>query len=171
MNRSIIANVFSFIFYLLVQVLILKNLALFNVAFCFLYVLFLLALPVATNSLLLMAIAFLMGIGIDTFYDSLGLHAFAMVLIAYLRNYWLAIITPQTGYDTETSPLLETNGVQWFLVYATPLIFLHHFALFFLEAASFNLFWNTLLKVLSSTLFTLIAILIVQLITGSRKST
>lgn len=169
MNRSIIVHLFSFIFYTLVQVLILKNLALFNLAFCFVYLLFLFSLPVDTNPLLLMAMAFLMGIVIDTFYDSLGLHASTMVLIAYLRNPWLSIITPQSGYEVGASPVLRSNGIQWFLVYAIPLIFLHHFVLFYLEASSFKMFWHTFFKVLFSTLFTLIAILIVQFMSGSRK--
>jgi hypothetical protein len=169
MNRSIIVHLFSFVFYALVQVLILKNLALFNLAFCFVYLLFLFSLPVDTNPLLLMAMAFLMGIVIDTFYDSLGLHASTMVLIAYLRNPWLSMITPQSGYEVGASPVLRSNGIQWFLVYAIPLIFLHHFVLFYLEASSFNMFWHTFFKVLLSTLFTLIAILIVQFMSGSRK--
>jgi rod shape-determining protein MreD len=169
MNRSIISTVASFFFYVLVQVLILKNIALFNVAFCFVYVAFLLALPVNTNQLLLMLIGFILGIGIDTFYDSLGVHAFAMVLIAYLRNYWLAAITPQSGYDGNTIPVLETNGIQWFLVYSIPLIFIHHFVLFYLEATTFSKFWNTFLKVFSSTIFTLIIILIIQSIPSNNK--
>jgi hypothetical protein len=168
MNRSIIVHLFSFVFYTLVQALILKNLAIFNLAFCFLYVLFLLSLPVDTNPLLLMVIAFLMGIVIDTFYDSLGLHASTMVLIAYLRNPWLALITPQSGYEVGAAPSLRYNGIQWFLVYSIPLIFLHHFVLFYVEASSFNMFLHTFFKVILSTLFTLIAILIVQFMSGSR---
>ncbi len=169
MNRSIISSVVSFFFYVLVQVLILKNIALFNVAFCFIYVVFLLSLPVNTNHLLLMLIGFILGISIDTFYDSLGVHAFAMVLIAYLRNYWLATITPQSGYDGNAIPVLETNGIQWYLVYSIPLIFIHHFVLFYFEATTFSMFWNTFLKVFSSTLFTLIIILIIQSIPSNNK--
>jgi len=33
------------------------------------------------------------------FYDSLGLHAFTLVLIAYVRNSGLSVISPQGGYD------------------------------------------------------------------------
>ncbi len=162
MNRSAILQFFSFFFYLLVQVLILKNVVLFNTAFCFLYIVFLLSLPVDFNPLLLMLVGFLLGIGIDTFYDSLGVHAFAMVVVAYLRNYWLAVITPQSGYEAGTQPVLETNGFQWFLVYSIPMIFIHHFTLFYLEASSFAMFWFTFLKVLASVFFTLIVILLLH---------
>mgnify|MGYP006207562425 CR=1 FL=1 len=39
----------GFIVYLLVQILVLKNLVLFGTAFCFLYVLYLLLLPIETK--------------------------------------------------------------------------------------------------------------------------
>ena len=88
MNRNIIMQGIAFFIYLFYQVLILKNIVLFNTAFCFLYVAYLFFLPVESNPLVLMAAGFLMGFVIDMFYDSLGLHAFACVLVMYVRNYW-----------------------------------------------------------------------------------
>jgi hypothetical protein len=169
MSRTVFLQVASFCFYLLVQVLILKTVVLFNTAFCFLYIVFLLTLPFDTNPLLLMIAGFILGIAVDSFYDSLGLHAFACVLIAYIRNYWLAVITPQGGYDAGATPALSANGVQWFLVYSLPLVVVHHFTLFYLEAAGFLRFWSTLLKVFSSIIFTLTIILILQYTFSNRR--
>src|SRR5450755_3523212 len=126
MSRSGILQFVSFFVYLLLQVMLLKNFVLFNTAFCFLYVAFVLLLPIETNTLALMVIGFVLGFLIDIFYDSLGIHASTLVLIAFLRNYWLSAITPQGGYDAGSGPTLAVNGVQWFLVYTVPLIFLHH---------------------------------------------
>jgi hypothetical protein len=160
---------FSFFIYVLVQVLLLKNVVLFNISFCFLYVAFILLLPVDINKLILMLIAFVLGFTIDLFYDSLGMHAMALVMVAYLRNYWLAIITPQGGYDSGSGPTLAANGLQWFLVYALPLIFVHHAVLFFVEAAGFTLFWYTMLKTITSLLFTVIVMLLLQYVTFDRQ--
>lgn len=170
MSRSGIFHFFSFFIYLLVQVLLFKSFILFNTAFCFLYVAFILFLPIEINTLALMFIGFSLGFMVDIFYDSLGLHAFTMVLIAYLRNYWLSVISPQGGYDTGTGPTLAVNGVQWFLVYTVPMIFLHHFVLFFLEAGGFVVFWYTMLKVMASLLFTMTVILLIQYISTERRS-
>jgi|SRR5690606_24466961 hypothetical protein len=170
MNRSIVLNVLVFFVYLFFQVLILKNAVMFHVAFCFLYIGFLLLLPVETNPLILMLIGFALGFSIDVFYDSLGLHAFASVLVMYLRNYWLAALTPQGGYDANVLPSLANNGLQWFLTYALPLIFVHHLVLFYTEAGGFDYFWHTLVKVLASTLYTLLALVIVEYIFPGRKS-
>lgn len=167
--RLSVLQIVSFFIYLLYQVLILQNVVLFHTAFCFLYVVYLLLLPVESNPLTLMGIGFIMGLAVDMFYDSIGLHAFACVLIMYLRSYWLNNLTPQGGYDNNSTPSLASNGVQWFMVYATPLVFIHHTALFFTEAGGFSMFWFTLWKIITSTLFTLVVILIAQFLFPSRR--
>jgi rod shape-determining protein MreD len=169
MNRVNIFHIVSFFVFLFYQVLILQNVVLFNTAFCYLYVLYLLLLPVETNPLVLMGIGFAMGFVVDLFYESIGLHAFACVMLMYVRNYWLNSITPQGGYDNSTVPSMALSGIQWFVVYITPLIFLHHSLLFFIEAGGFGMFWFTLWKVITSTLFTTLVILIAQFLFPSRR--
>ncbi len=169
MSRVSILQVISFFIYLLYQVLILQNVVLFHTAFCFLYIAYLLLLPVEMKPLTLMAVGFVMGLAVDMFYDSIGLHAFACILIMYLRNYWLNNLTPQGGYDSGDSPSLSLHGIQWFTVYAAPLVFIHHGALFFIEAGGFSMFWFTLWKIITSTLFTLLVILIAQFLFPSRR--
>jgi hypothetical protein len=169
MTRSGVLQFLSFFLYLIVQVMLLKNLVLFNTSFCFLYVVFILLLPIETNGLVLMLIGFLLGFFIDVFYDSLGLHAATLVLIAYLRNYWLSVITPQGGYDSGTGPTLAMNGLQWFLVYSLPLVFIHHLVLFFVEASGFSMFWYTMQKVITSLIFTMTVIVLLQYLLPSRK--
>ncbi len=169
MSRSGILVVIYFVLYLLAQVMLFKQLVLFNTAFCFVYVAFILLLPIETNSLILMLVAFALGITVDMFYDSLGLHAFSLVLIAYARNYWLGTITPQGGYDAGEGPTLAVNGLQWFMVYTVPLVFVHHFVLFFTEAGGFGIFWFTMQKVITSLMFTMGVILFLQYFSFDRR--
>jgi hypothetical protein len=169
MNRSGVFTVLYFVLYVLAQVMLLKQLVLFNTAFCFVYVAFILLLPIETNPLILMLAAFLTGFSIDIFYDSLGLHAGSLVFVAYVRNYWLTTITPQGGYDAGQGPTLAVNGVQWFVVYAIPLVFIHHFILFFTEAGGFGIFWYTMLKIITSLTFTMTIILVLQYFSFDRR--
>ena len=169
MNRSAIYIAFYFVIYLLTQVMLFKQLVLFNTAFCFLYIAFILLLPIETNPLALLGIAFALGFSVDVFYDSLGLHSIALVLIAYLRNHWLGIITPQGGYDAGQGPTLAVNGLQWFVVYSLPLVFVHHFVLFFTEAGGFGIFWYTMSKVITSLTFTMFVILFLQYFSLSQR--
>lgn len=168
MNRVGIFNVVYFFLYVIAQVLLFKRLVLFNTSFCFLYVAFILLLPVETNNLLLMVLAFFLGFTIDIFYDSLGIHALALVTVAYLRNYWLSTITPQGGYDAGASPAI-TNGIQWFLVYSVPMVFVHLALLFFVEAGGFGLFWFTMLKIMASLIFTVGVMLMLQFFSVPRS--
>lgn len=162
MSGRIVIQVLAFFGYLLMQVLVLRNFVLFDSAFCLAYIGFLLLLPIETSVIWLLVLGFTMGIGIDIFYDSLGIHAAASVFIMFVRNYWINLLTPQGGYDLGAIPSLALDGWQWFLSYMLPLVFLHHLILFFTEAAGFHLFSFTLVKVLGSTLFTFLFLLILQ---------
>jgi len=171
MKTAGILQIVSFFIYVLAQALLLKNLVLFNTGFCFLYVAFILLLPIETSTILLMTIGFVTGFVIDIFYNSLGLHALTMVFMAYIRNYWLSAITPQGGYDAGAVPDLKSNGIQWFLVYLMPLVFIHHLTLFLVEAAGMGLFWYSMLKTISSLLFTVTIIVLMQYFTSQRSRT
>jgi hypothetical protein len=162
MNRSLIISIVSFFLFLIFQVMLFKKLVLFNTAFCFLYIAFILLLPIETNPLLLMLAAFGMGLLVDIFYDRQGMHAAATVAVAYLRNYWLGSITPQGGYDVGAVPTIASNGLLWFMSYATPLILIHHLILFFIEVGSFDLVGLTMAKTFASLLFTLFVFLMHQ---------
>lgn len=169
MTREFLASVIGFGVYAILQVMLFQELVLLRYAFCFVYVAYILLLPVETNSLTLMLLAFILGLFVDMFYNSLGIHASSLVVMAYLRNYWLGAVTPQGAYDGGSSPTLAANGLQWFLVYICPLVLLHHAILFFLEAGGFGLFWFTLLKIMASTVFTSGMIIVLQYLTGGRR--
>ena len=162
MNRSLIISVLSFLLFIIFQVMLFKRIVLFNTAFCFVYVAFILLLPVDTNPLSLMLIGFALGLITDVFYDHQGMHAAATVAVAYARNYWLASIRPQGGYDPGSAPTVSAQGLIWFLTYITPLLLLHHLILFFIDAGGFGLTGLTLGKTLASLLFTLYTLILHQ---------
>ncbi len=161
-NRTYISVIISFFLYVLFQVLLFKNFILFNTAFCFLYVAFILLLPLEIGPLVLMIIAFVTGFVVDIFYDSIGINAASSVFIAFLRPYWLRTITPRGGYEEIEIPNLKTMDFGWFLTYSMPLLFIHHFVLFFLESGGFDLFWFTLSKVFFSTILSFFVIVLTQ---------
>ncbi|MEX0882038.1 MAG: rod shape-determining protein MreD [Cyclobacteriaceae bacterium] len=153
-----------FLIYFLVQALMLKNLVLFGTAFCFLYVFFILSLPQEIKSVALMLIGFLLGLALDFFYDSLGMHAASCVLLAFLRNPWIKVNTPIGGYDDNVPPTLLNMGFGWFTVYSLPLIFLHHLLFFYIDILGTELYLQLVTRVVSSVIFTFILGTIVQAI-------
>lgn len=154
----------GFFVYLVLQVVFIRNVVLFQTAFCFVYVVFLLLLPVELGIINLMFIGLAMGLTVDVFYDSFGTHASASVFIMFLRNNWLKLLTPQGGYDLGARPAISLGGTSWFLVYSMPLIFLHHALLFFIEAGGFHLFGFTTLKIIMSVIFTSLVMVLIQYI-------
>jgi hypothetical protein len=167
----LVAQVFYFIIYLILQVVLVQKVVLFDVAFCFLYLGFLLMLPFDAGAIRLMLMGLLMGLCVDIFYNSLGIHAAASVFIMYLRPHAVSIISPRGGYEAWMTPKLKVMGFEWFSVYSLLLIFLHHLVLFFVEAGGFSNFFYTMFKVLASTAFTFVVIVIIQyLFYTSRRS-
>jgi len=90
-----------------VQIFLLKNLALFGVALCFLYLLIILSLPVSIGHIPLILLSFGIGLFIDMFYDTMGIHAASATFIGFIRPYWLKVISPTGGYDDSNEPTLK----------------------------------------------------------------
>ena len=162
--RSIFVQVLRFLLYAGVHVMLISRLVLFDLGWCFLYLGFLLFLPLATPIVVQLLLAFGMGLTMDIFYDTGGLHAAAAVLLGFLRPWVLRLLTPRDGYDSADAVNVHQMGWQWFGVYLTLLVVLHHAAFFLLELGSFRHFGTSLGKMLVSALFTGLALLIVQLL-------
>ena len=160
-------QILSFLFYVLIQVILVRNLVLFDIAFCFVYIGFLLLLPLETSIIILLMLGFFTGIVIDIFYDSLGMHTAACVLLAYLRTYLVNLLTPGGGYESGAKPSVTFMGLRWFSSYALTLIFVHHFILFFAEIGGFNLFFFTLSKVVLSTAFSFLLVVVIQYLSST----
>ncbi len=154
---------------LLAQVTLFKDIILFNLAFCFPYILILFVLPINTNRIALQGAGFLVGLLIDSFYNTPGLHAAACVLIMFLRPFWLNILLSGSNYDAGSRVSIRSMGFRWFATYLIPLTLIHHLILFFIEAGGFNLAGITLVKVLYSTLFSFTCMVIMQYIFASES--
>jgi len=107
--------------YLLFQIVILKNLVLFGTAFCFLYVMFIILLPLDMRTIPVLLISFFLGIGVDLFYDTLGIHTASLLVIAFVRHRWLLVLVPTGGYEDDLQPSLLNMGIGWYLSYSIPL--------------------------------------------------
>jgi hypothetical protein len=144
------------------QVFLFDNMVLFGTAFCFIYIGFILLLPLDISKVLLIVIGFFTGLSIDIFYNSLGLNAASATLIAYFRPIWLSTITPSGGYEDVNIPSMKALGFSWFITYALPLIFVHHFSLFLIEAGGMYHFGLILKKTFFSSIFTFTILAITQ---------
>lgn len=128
----------------------------------YVYVLFVLMLPMKTPRWVMLVSAFLLGLSVDLFADTLGFHAFATTLLAFVRPNIIASFTSRDDYGKGPVPSLSAYGLQWFLRYAGVAILIHHFTLFYMEAFTFHGFFFTLLRIILSSVFTLIFVVLAQ---------
>ncbi len=141
----------------------------FGYSFCLLYVFFLLALPMEVGTVTLLFLGFGMGLVVDVFYDTLGMNAAATVLLAFARNPWIKANTPRGGYDEHIPPTLMNMGIGWFVVYALPLIAIHHFLFFYIDSLGTDFYHIFVTKSLSSILFTFVLGIVVQLLFYNKR--
>jgi len=155
---------FSLIFVLLVllQVLLFNNIQFSGYVNPYIYIIFILLLPVEIPSWLLLILSFCMGMVIDFYSGSPGMHSSASVLAGFVRPFVLRFISPRDGYEPGASPSMLIYGFRWFLFYSLTIVIIHHTALFYLEVFRFTDFFRTLLRVMLSSLFTIIFVLIIE---------
>ncbi len=144
------------------QVLLFRNLALFHYGFCFVYVATILLLPFDASPVAVLLTGFGVGLLVDIFYNTPGLHAAATVVTAYVRPFTIRLLMPQRGYEERNEPLISELGLAWFLMYTALLVFVHHLVVFFVEASNWTLWLPTLGKALASTVFTTVVITLLQ---------
>ncbi len=164
MNKFIFNHIINFVVFVSLQVLIFNNIFFMGYINPYIYLMFLFLLPVSKkNQNFLLLIAFLTGIIIDGFQNSMGLHTFACVLVMYLKRPILLSLIPQLKNKTQNNIVFSLNefGLPVTIIYTSSLVFIHHFALFFIEAFQFDL-GNILLRTIASGLVSSILLIIFQ---------
>jgi rod shape-determining protein MreD len=162
MINFIYKNISRFIILVLIQILILNNIQFSVYVNPFIYILFILLMPFETPNWLILLSGFLLGMTIDLFSNTIGMHASATVFMAFLRPYVLKLLEPREGYEPGTFPRLYYFGFSWFLSYSVILVSFHHLFLFYIEVFRFADFFSTLIRVIFSTLFSMVIILLSQ---------
>ena len=163
MIEALPKNIVRFILLVLVQVLILNNLHLSIYINPYVYILIILILPFETPGWLILTAAFLIGLIMDAFSNTMGIHSATIVLLAFLRQYTLKLIAPRDGYESGKSPHYDEMGMPWFLIYAGILTFIHHFFLFLLEDFSFVKFFPIFFKAILSSVLSLTIMIVLLL--------
>ncbi len=170
--NTILYNGFRFILLIAIQVLLLNNIALYNLAVPYPYILFIILLPMDIPVFWLYLFSFLLGFTVDIFSNTPGIHASACLIMALTRVSTLGIINPRHSSEFETNPSIRNLGFNRFFIFASILIIVHHFSLFLIEIFRFSEIFYILIKIFSSILFTLVLVLLSQYIfSGQRLKT
>lgn len=166
--RTVILYVLSLLFVMAFQLLLLENVQLFGYLNPYYYPILILLWPVKWNRALSLIVAFGLGLVMDFFENSGGLHTSALVLLAYVRPLVLQSLVARAA-EEGLSVDLPTLGASKFLTFTAMGLFIFHFWLFALEAFAWSeLFW-VLLRSLASTAVSVALVYASQLLMVSKE--
>ena len=155
-------NILRFVVVVLFQVLVMDHVLINGYMIPYIYLLFILLMPFETPRWLQLLAGFGLGLTIDLFSNTLGMHTAATVLAAFARSYMLDLLAPRDGYEPDSFPRIHYYGFYWFLKYTLVIVFIHHLALFYLEVFQLKEFLSTFLRVILSTILSTSTIVLSQ---------
>ncbi|WMI64055.1 rod shape-determining protein MreD [Aestuariibaculum sp. YM273] len=167
MNNAAYSNIARFVILVLVQVLICNHINFLGYINPYPYILFILLFPVKNNRMLIIFLSFLIGLTVDLFQDSGGIHAAASVFIAYARPLILKFSFGMM-YEHQT---IKFDNVEFGskFTYISILTLVHHFVLFSLEIFNASKIILVLQKTLFSSIFTILLCILATIIFSRKK--
>jgi hypothetical protein len=166
----------QFVLLVLLQKLVFSNVDLWQVAFANVALVFPLFLPTSVPKLSGLLLVFAFGLVLDVFIGAgvYGVHAFSLTFVYYFRLFWLRIITPSVRMedDDELDLAVHIQSFTWLVQYAVPLLLV--FNLVFYLLADFALGSFMLLKVLASTVYSALFVVLIGILvyrpTGRKRA-
>ena len=138
MNKTAL-QIIRFVVLVLLQVLVISHIRLGGYVHPYIYLIFIMLLPFSTPKWQLLVLGFALGLTVDLFMGTPGLHAGATTLMAFCRPFIISLISGNQKFENIPEPNLGQLGGIWFFRYVFCMVLIHHFALFFLESFSFRL--------------------------------
>ncbi|WP_130735705.1 rod shape-determining protein MreD [Flavobacterium sp. J27] len=167
MNNNIL-NIIRFVLLIFLQVILFNNIHMFGFANPYPYILYILLFPVNGNKNILLISSFFLGLIIDMFCNSGGIHAMACTTLAFVRpNLFRFSFGISYEYQTvKIADKITSERISYILL----AIFIHHFILFLFEYFRFTLFFEIIYSTLVSTILSfIICLLIIYLIKPNKR--
>jgi hypothetical protein len=169
MNRSILYYAIWFVALVLLQAGVFNHMYLFGFVNPQVYIFFLFIFPFYKEKIGLLLTVFLLGFFIDLWSNDGGIHAFALVFVAYIRDFVLKILTGKTSeeevYNIDKIP--SNIRYLWYFI----LVLIHHTLVFSIENFTFGQWGYLVLKIFTTSIITtLILIILTELVLKNRKN-
>lgn len=116
---------------------------------------FIVLLPMEIAPLALLGLGLLLGVTLDFFMATAGIHTVAALLAAFCRPALLNVLVGKDEVKDGGVPNVNRIGAKKFVRYASAMILIHSTAFFLLEALSWSFFYRTALRIALSSAVTL----------------
>lgn len=168
-NNNFVSHIIRFILLVLFQVYVLNQILMFNLINPFIYIYFVFLLPFELPVALVTLLSFIIGFTVDAFLGTYAIHALASTVMGFFRSFILKLFASYDGYEINTYPAIKYYGVDWWLKYSFFMTLIHHTTLFFVEVFHFKYFFYTILKIIISTILSVLLMLFLQLLFHSKQ--
>ena len=168
MNRTLL-HIIRFIALVAAQVLLINHIRLGGYVHPYIYLIFVMLLPINMPGWQLLLSGFGIGLVIDLFMGTLGMHAGATTMMAFCRPTIIRIVSGSLKFENNREPSINQLGFPWFLRYTLCMVLVHNFTYFMLEGFSFHLVGQALLRILISVPVSTFLILIILFLFSSTK--
>ncbi|MCD2260253.1 rod shape-determining protein MreD [Psychroserpens luteolus] len=160
-------SIIRFVVLVLVQALLFNNINFLGNINPYPYILFILLFPVNNNRSLFIFMSFMLGLFVDIFSDSGGVHAASCVTIAFIRP---AVLKFAFGMVYEHQNM-KFNNTEFGnrLIYFSILIAIHHFIMFTMEIFNISNIILILQKTLFSSIFTIILCVLISVLFSNKQ--
>ncbi len=161
-------EVLLFLLLIILQVLLLNRINVFGIATPVLYIYFLLKLTIGRNQFYVIISGFLLGLIIDIFLNTPGVNAAATTIIATIRRPVIYLFYEKEIYDEFIPGINTATGS--FVRFTIFMVLTHLTLLFFIESFTlFNLL-NTISRIISSSIISIILILALDSLIYRKKA-
>ncbi|MDO5665267.1 MAG: rod shape-determining protein MreD [Bacteroidia bacterium] len=164
---SIFKEILLFVILVLLQVLLFNRISIFGFAVLILYIYFLIKLPYGRNKFYVIVSGFLLGLVIDIFLNTPGMNAAATTIVATFRSVILNLFYPKNEYEDFVPSIHGPTAA--FVKFVLVMVLLHQTLLFFIEAFTLFNFVSTIIRLVSSSLLTIVLILALDLLSVGRE--
>lgn len=135
MTTDLIKRSLMFIAFVLAQVVVLGHIHLFGCATPLLYVWMVILFPRNYPKSGILLWSFLLGIAVDTFFNTPGVAAASLTLIAIVQPYFFELFVPRDSVDN-LEPSVATIGLMKYSTYVSVLVVLYCVVFYLLEMFS-----------------------------------
>jgi rod shape-determining protein MreD len=161
MIKNLFGIVINFVIFITLQVLLLNNVHLFGVATLFLYIYVIIKIPINITRSQIIVVSFLLGLIMDMFTNTPGMHAAACTLAGFFREPLMNVYIGREMLE-EGVPSFHLFGRAAYFKWIISIVILHHVTLFLIESLSlFDPFFLTL-RIIASVIMTSFCIFILE---------
>lgn len=170
MTKTVLQFALMFVVLVVTQSVIFNHIALFSVALAFVFIYFIIRLPIALDGSRVIALSFLIGLAIDIFSDTPGMNALASTCVGGARRTMLRLYVPRDEDVNGSQPSIHSLGFGVFAKYVLTMSLLYCVLVFMIEALSFFNPTLLLMRVLASAMLTSVLILAIDSLTDRSTS-